>query len=83
MKNITIHEESNMQLRTFELLNEIKSLLMNRVGNKWLSIKEVTSYASVSESTVRRAVKKGSLKASQATGRLLFKVSDIDRWLKH
>tara|TARA_B000000532_G_C18490617_1_gene244377 strand:- start:130 stop:381 length:252 start_codon:yes stop_codon:yes gene_type:complete len=78
---ITVRGGSNMQIRTFELLNQIKSLLINRSENKWLSIKEVTNYASISESTIRRAVKKGSLKASKATGKLLLKTSDIDKWL--
>jgi len=35
----------------------------------------------MSESTIRRAVKRGTLKASQSTGKLLFKVSSVDRWL--
>ena len=47
-----------------------------------MSIKDVTSYASISESTVRRAVKGGSLKASQNTGKLLFKATEIDEWLE-
>jgi len=48
---------------------------------RWLTLKEVAEYTSVSESTIRRAIKKGVLKASDKTGRLLFKVSDVDRWL--
>lgn len=82
MKNISIQEDSNMQKRNIELLNEIKLLLTNKVENKWMSIKDVTSYASISESTVRRAVKNGSLKASNATGKLLFKLSEVDNWLE-
>ena len=39
------------------------------------------AYASVSESTIRRAIVKGNLKSSKVTGRLLFKVSSVDRWL--
>ena len=31
--------------------------------------------------TIRRAVKKGKLKASQSNGKLLFKLSNVDRWL--
>ena len=71
-----------MENGIIELLNEIKSLLTNRVESKWMSIKDVTSYASISESTVRRAVKGGSLKASQNTGKLLFKATEIDKWLE-
>mgnify|MGYP001480517802 FL=1 len=70
-----------MELRTIELLNEIKGLIQNKVSDRWLSIREVCEYASISESTVRRAIKRGSLLASNQTGRLLFKVSNVDKWL--
>ena len=73
---------SIMEIRTLELLNEIKGLIQDKVSDRWLCIRDVCEYASVSESTVRRAVRKGSLKASHSTGKLLFKVSSVDRWLK-
>lgn len=63
------------------MLNEIKTLILGKVNERWLTLKEVSEYTSVSESTIRRAIKKGVLKASDKTGRLLFKVSDVDRWL--
>ena len=70
-----------MTVKMFDMLEEIKGLIRNKVSDRWLNIREVASYASVSESTVRRAVKRGSLKASHVTGKLLFKVSCVDRWL--
>ena len=70
-----------MEIRIVELLNEIKTLILGKVNERWLTIREVAEYTSVSESTIRRAIKKGVLKASDKTGRLLFKVSDADRWL--
>tara|TARA_B110000438_G_C15719603_1_gene609177 strand:+ start:285 stop:503 length:219 start_codon:yes stop_codon:yes gene_type:complete len=70
-----------MEIRIVELLNEIKTLILGKVNERWLTIREVAEYTSVSESTIRRAIKKGVLKASDKTGRLLFKVSDVDRWL--
>ena len=70
-----------MEIRTIELLNEIKSLILGKVNERWLTIKEVCQYSSLSESTVRRAIRKGTLKASNSTGKLLFKVSSVDRWL--
>ena len=72
-----------MENRTFELLEEIKGLIKDKVSDRWLNIREVASYASVSESTIRRAVKRGNLKASQVTGKLLFKISSVDRWLSN
>ena len=64
-----------------ELLNEIKELNDNKKAERWLCIKDVCRYTSMSDSTIRRAVKRGTLKASHSTGKLLFKVSSVDRWL--
>jgi|TARA_B100002003_G_scaffold228493_1_gene236904 excisionase family DNA binding protein len=71
-----------MEIRIIELLKEIKGLIQDKVSDRWLSIRDVCKYSSVSESTVRRAVKRGVLKASHSTGKLLFKVSSVDNWLK-
>ena len=70
-----------MEIRILELLNEIKSLITGKVNERWLTLKEVSEYTSLSESTIRRAIQKGVLKSSDKTGRLLFKVSSVDRWL--
>ena len=64
-----------------ESLKEIKSLIQDKIANRWMDIKEVSEFTSVSASTIRRAVRKGVLKASTSTGKLLFKVSDVDKWL--
>ena len=70
-----------MEIRAMKLLNEIKTLILGKVNERWLTLKEVSDYASVSESTIRRAIVKGNLKSSKVTGRLLFKVLSVDRWL--
>ena len=70
-----------MEIRLIELLNEIKTLILGKVNEGWLTLKEVSDYASISDSTIRRAIVKGDLKSSKVTGRLLFKVSSVDRWL--
>ena len=51
------------------------------VKNKWLNVNAVCNYTSLSASTIRRAVYKGALKASRITGKMLFKTSEVDRWL--
>jgi len=65
-----------------EQLDEIKSLITGKSSERWLTIKDTCEYTSISESTIRRAVKRGTLKSSKGTGRLLFKQSNIDNWLK-
>ena len=81
METITNEMESNMNDRVIELLNDIKVLISHKSVDKWITIHEASSYTSVSISTIRRAVKRGSLKASQSTGKLLFKKSHVDNWL--
>ena len=72
-----------MEIRAIELLNEIKTLILGKVNERWLTLREVSEYSSVSESTIRRAIKRGVLKSSNVTGRLLFKVSSVDKWLNN
>ena len=71
-----------MEIRIIEMLNEMKDMIEGKVSDKWLNIQDVCDYVKLSDSTVRRAIRKGSLKASHSTGKLLFKVSSVDRWLK-
>ena len=49
--------------------------------NNWMTLKDVINYTKLSASTIRRAIHKGTLKASTATGKYLFKVSNVERWL--
>ena len=81
MTTINQDKENSMETRIMELLNEIKELNDNKKAERWLCIKDVCRYTSMSDSTIRRAVKRGTLKASHSTGKLLFKVSSVDRWL--
>ena len=62
-----------MEIRLIELLNEIKTLILGKVNERWLTLKEVSDYASISESTIRRAIVKGDLKSSKVAGRPLQK----------
>ena len=71
-----------MEIRIIEMLTEMKEMIQGNISDKWMNMKDVCNYTSVSESTIRRAVKRGTLKSSKGTGRLLFKQSDIDNWLK-
>jgi len=69
------------EIRTIEILSEIKDKLNDKLTHSWVNIKQVCNYTSLSESTIRRAIQKGALKVSTTTGKLLFKISDVDRWL--
>ena len=70
-----------MEYRILETLEELKSLIKTNHHNKWMNIREVCEYTSVSESTIRRAIKTGVLKVSNQTGKLLFKRINVDKWI--
>ncbi len=71
-----------MEARIMSLLNDIKSLLTNeQINDNWMDIKDAVDYTSLSHSTLRRNVKSGKLKASNVTGKLLFKRSDLEAFL--
>ena len=65
-----------------EKLDTIQNIIDCKYSNKYLSINQVCQLTSLSQSTIRRAVKKGGLKCSKKLGKLLFLESDVRRWLK-
>ena len=71
-----------MDFAIIEHLKEIKALILERKQDKWLTIKDVAQYTNLSKSTIMRCIRKGQLKVSNKIGKLLFKRSDVDKWLK-
>ena len=69
-----------MEQKISQMLQDIKNLMKDS-NTRYLSLKETSEYTSMSDSTIRRAVQQGALKASHKTGKLLFKITDIERWL--
>ena len=49
--------------------------------DEWMTLKEVKHYSKLSESTIRRYIRRGNLKVSKQTGRVLVKRSKVDEWL--
>ena len=64
--------------RILKEIENIKSIS----NDKWLTIKQTVRYTGLSDSTIRRAIRKGILKAGNRGGKLLFKKTNIDRWLQ-
>ena len=69
----------NQKLSEIQLL--LEKLLSGKNSNTWMTIREACEYSRLSEPTLRRNIRLGSLKVSETTGRLLFKKSEIDKWL--
>ena len=64
-----------------DVLDELKSIVQKKSSNIWMDIGDAVDYTKLSESTIRRAVAKGELKVSKTTGKLLFQIKWIDKWL--
>ena len=67
-----------------ESLKDIKILLHNLIKYQfltWLSIKGTSIYSGLSESTIRRAIQSGTLKANKVGGKWLIKSEWLDRYL--
>ena len=60
------------------ILNEIKALIKTNAPQKWLSIKDCVKYSGLSESTIRRAMQSGQLKANKVGGKWLIR----NQWLQ-
>ena len=64
-------------------LDEILKYVRTTDVERYMDISELTEICSVSKSTIRREVKKGSLRCSKTLGKMLFKVSEVDSWLNN
>ena len=64
-----------------KIIDELVELVNKSQTNNMLTIRDVSKLTTLSTSTIRRAVKKGLLKKCKRPGKLLFRTSDIDKWL--
>jgi len=64
-----------------DCLQRLEKKIDSRHPNRFLDIREVSALTSLSDSTIRRAVKKGELKCCKKVGKLLFLESDVRGWL--
>ena len=64
-----------------EQLKRIEDKIDGNHQNRYLSIKEVSNLVSLSPSTIRRQVAKGTLKCSRRLGKLLFDEIEVRNWL--
>ena len=62
------------------ILNEIQSLIEHNVP-KWLSIKDSVEYSGLSESSIRRAIRSGQLKANKVGGKWLIRHQWLESYL--
>ena len=63
------------------ILNEIKKLIQDSNTPQWLSIKDCVRVSGLSESSIRRVIQAGTLKANKVGGKWLIKASWLERYL--
>ena len=69
-----------MEERILQELKELRALIQKNVPI-WLSIKDSVEYSGLSESTIRRAIQVGTLKANKVGGKWLIKSEWLNRYL--
>jgi hypothetical protein len=62
-------------------LDTIDYKLDGKVTKGWLDLTAASKYCSLSPSTIRRSIRSGQLKTSKSTGKLMFKIEWLDKWL--
>ena len=74
-----------MDYPSFYLIIEKLDLIIKKLNQEiktgYLTIKDVKTITTLSESTIRRAIKKGHLKCKRRLGKLLFLELDVRKWL--
>ena len=64
------------------MIEQIKSLLQEyQKQQKWLTIKEAVRYSTLSESSIRRAIKIGKLRASKPIGKYVIRQEWLEEYL--
>ena len=65
-----------------ERLDRIEESISKKHLSNLMTTKDIEDYTSLSESTIRRHIKRGTLKPFKDEGKKLFRRSDVDRWLR-
>ena len=82
MKDIINAMEKIMEIKTILLkLNCIEEMLRGHRKVHFLTIQDVEKMTKLSASTIRRSCRKGELKCSSQTGKLLFLEQNVLDWL--
>ena len=77
-------KETTYIIPILERLDRIESILTDRSSkhDPLMTSKDVSNYARVCETTIRRAIDKGTIKLFKSSGKKLFRREDVDTWLQ-
>ena len=64
-----------------DIIEQIKTLIVNSSAKRWLTIKDCVSTSKLSDSSIRRSIMRGSLKANKVGGKWLIKETWLESYL--
>ena len=64
-----------------ERLDRIEESIGNNRPSNLMTIRDVIRYSKYSDSTIRRHIRRNTLKPFKKDGKKLFRRIDVDRWL--
>ena len=64
-----------------ERLDRIEESISKKNLSNLMTTTDIEDYTSLSKSTIRRHIKRGTLKSFKDEGKKLFRRSDVDKWL--
>ena len=64
-----------------DILDKIKTLIVNSSAKRWLTIKDCVAISTLSDSSIRRSIMRGSLKANKVGGKWLIKETWLESYL--
>ena len=82
LKEYPMMQLNEALIPVIERLARVESKLEEKQMPKLMTIKDIMSYTSYSETTIRRHIKRQTLKPFKDEGKKLFRRSDVDRWLR-
>ena len=66
-----------------DILEQIKTLLVNSSAKRWLTIKDCVATSNLSDSSIRRSILSGSLKANKVGGKWFVKEIWLQTYLSN
>ena len=66
-----------------DILEQIKTLIVNSNAKRWLTIKDCVATSTLSDSSIRRSIMSGNLKANKVGGKWLIKEIWLETYLSN
>ncbi len=83
---VSNRKDIEMIYTTDDVMRKLDSIESNMQDNKsdseLMTIRDVIRYSKFSDATIRRHIRRGTLKPFKKDGKKLFRKTNVDNWLK-